>query len=64
MRIAVGGGVIDRQPHLLQRIEALLRESLNGYVRLPSDGPYVQAPALGSNAGPMGAIALAMMATD
>ena len=63
MRIAVGGGVIDRQPHLLQRIEALLRESLNGYVRLPADEPYVRAPVLGSNAGPLGAIALAMMAT-
>jgi fructokinase len=64
MRIAIGGGVIDRQPHLLERIETLLRESINGYVRLPADGPYVRAPELGSNAGPLGAIALAMMATD
>jgi len=63
MRIAIGGGVLDRQPHLLERIEALLRESLNGYVQLPSDGPYVRAPVLGSNAGPWGAVALAMMAT-
>ena len=62
LRIAIGGGVIDRQPHLLERIEALLRESLNGFARLPSDGPYVRAPELGSNAGPLGAIALAMMA--
>ena len=62
MRIVIGGGVIDRQPHLLDRIDLLLRESLNDYVRLPSDGPYVRAPALGRDAGPLGAIALAMMA--
>ena len=64
MRIAMGGGVIDRQPHLLARIDNMLRESLNGYLRLPGDGPYVRAPELGSNAGPLGAIALAMMAAD
>ena len=64
LRIAMGGGVIDRQPHLLERVEARLRESLNDYVHLPTDGPYVRAPELGSNAGPLGAIALAMMAQD
>ena len=62
MRIAMGGGVIDRQPHLLKRINALLRQSLNGYVALPPDGDYVRVPALGRDAGPLGAIALAMMA--
>ena len=62
MRIAIGGGVIDRQPHLVERIEAALRESLKDYVLLPADGPYVRLPELGSNAGPLGAIALAMMA--
>ena len=61
-RIAVGGGVIATQPHLLARIEPKLRESLNGFVELPSDGPYVRAPGLGSDAGPLGAIALAMKA--
>jgi fructokinase len=60
--IAIGGGVIDGQPHLLPRIEAMLVESLNGYVELPKGGPYVRAPALGSDAGPLGAIALAMTA--
>ena len=64
MRIVIGGGVIDRQTHLLERIDELLRNSLNGYVLLPPDGAYVRAPGLGSNAGPLGAIALAMMAKD
>lgn len=62
-RIAMGGGVIDQQPHLLDRINARLDESLNGFLRLPSDGPYARAPELGSDAGPLGAIALAMTVT-
>jgi fructokinase len=60
--IAIGGGVIDSRPYLLDRIEAKLIESLNGYVRLPGGGRYVRAPALGRDAGPLGAIALAMTA--
>lgn len=60
--IAIGGGVIDNQPHLLDRIEAKLVESLNGYMTLPNGGSYVRAPALGRDAGPLGAIALAMTA--
>jgi fructokinase len=59
-RIAIGGGVIEQQPHLLARIQATLVESLNTYIRLPDDGDYVRAPALGRDAGPLGAIALAM----
>lgn len=62
-RIAIGGGVPGRQPHLLQRIEAQLIESLNGYVELPVRN-YVCAPQLGDDAGPLGAIALAIDATD
>jgi fructokinase len=57
--IAIGGGVIENQPHLLARIERMLVESLNGYVEIPGPG-YVRSPALGSEAGPLGAIALAM----
>jgi len=60
--IAIGGGVMARQSHLLPRIERKLRESLNGYVDLPGDGPYVRPPELGDDAGPLGAIALAMKA--
>jgi fructokinase len=59
--IAIGGGVIENQPHLLSRIEHMLAESLNGYIALPGSR-YVRAPALGSDAGPLGAIALAMTA--
>ena len=61
-RIAMGGGVAVRQPHLIARVEAKLVESLNGFVQLPEDGSYVRPPALGNDAGPLGAIALAMMA--
>ncbi|WP_308515483.1 ROK family protein [Sphingomonas flavescens] len=61
-RIAIGGGVPARQPHLLERIEAKLVESLNGYVELPLARGYVCAPELGDDAGPLGAIALAMQA--
>jgi fructokinase len=58
--IALGGGVMDRQPHLLARVNRMLGESLNGYMPLPGSDGYVRPPALGSNAGPLGAIALAM----
>lgn len=56
--IAFGGGVMERQPHLLGRIEPLLRESLSDYFHLPEQ--YVRRPALGAMAGPLGSIALAM----
>lgn len=59
--IAIGGGVMDKQPHLLGRIEALLTTSLNGFLKLPAT-PYLQPPALGPDVGPLGAIALAMRA--
>jgi fructokinase len=61
-RIAMGGGVIERQPHLLQRMNATLIESLNGFLQLPADGDYVRAPELGPDAAPLGAIAIAMTA--
>jgi fructokinase len=60
--IAMGGGVVDGQPHLLDRVEQRLVASLNGYMRLPEGAPYVRPPALGADAGPLGAIALAMSA--
>lgn len=58
-RIAIGGGVMDRQPHLLPRIHRALIESLGDYFELPR-ADYVVAPELGGQAGPMGSIALAM----
>ena len=64
MRIAMGGGVLAGQPQLLPRINAKLEESLASYMHLPGDGAYVIAPQLGTLAGPLGAIALAMDAVE
>jgi fructokinase len=61
--IAMGGGVLDGQPHLLERIERMLVLSISGYMTLPGDGSYVRPPELGRDAGPLGAVALAMGAT-
>jgi fructokinase len=61
MKIVIGGGVIDAQPHLLPRIEVMLRESIAGYVTIPDDQPYVTAPALGALAGPLGPVALRLV---
>lgn len=58
-RIAMGGGVVSGQPHLLDRVNAALIESLAGYMPLPRGGDYVVAPRLGDLAGPLGSIALA-----
>lgn len=62
-RIIIGGGVIGGQPHLLPRIEQALIKSLNGYAAIPlaeaTGTGYICAPGLGSNAGPLGPIALA-----
>ena len=58
-RIAMGGGVISGQAHLLDRINAALIDSLAGYIPLPTGGAYVVAPRLGDLAGPLGSIALA-----
>ncbi len=45
-----------------KRSKPRLIESLNGFIDLPGDGPFHPAPGLGSDAGPLGAIALAMQA--
>lgn len=62
MRIAMGGGVLAGQPHLLPRINAALLQSLNGYMALPDPDHYIVKPELGGQAGPLGAIALAATA--
>ncbi|NIJ28466.1 fructokinase [Sphingomonas insulae] len=58
-RIAIGGGVFERQPHLHARVQAALIASLAGYIDIPTDRPFVTAPALGQLTGPLGSIALA-----
>lgn len=57
-RIAIGGGVFEKQPGLLARVEPALRHSINGYLALPP-APYIVAPELGGLAGPLGPIAMA-----
>jgi fructokinase len=59
-RIAMGGGVMEGRPHLIGKVNSLLAKSLNGYLQLPGGGYYVVPPELGPDAGPLGAIALAM----
>lgn len=60
--IAIGGGVAQSQPQLLGKVERMLVESLTDYMPLPRESGYIVAPALGRDAGPLGAIALAMNA--
>lgn len=62
-RILMGGGVVAGQPFLLPRLRTALLTSLAGYgmaseIEAMID-QFVAAPALGDQAGPLGAIALA-----
>ncbi len=65
-RILIGGGVMDARPELLMRLRRELQTSLNGYVGAAEVGRdidrYVVAPGLGTQAGPLGALALAALA--
>ncbi len=62
-RILIGGGVVSGQPFLLPRLRRALVDSLNGYGVAPAIAAdidsFVDAPALGTAAGPLGAVALA-----
>jgi fructokinase len=64
-RIILGGGVM-RQAHLFPRIRTQMLALLNGYIQAPEIleriAEYVVPPALGGDAGVLGAIALAAMA--
>jgi fructokinase len=64
-RILLGGGVMT-QRHLFPRLRVQVLRRLNGYVRAPAvlDGidSYIVPPALGTQAGVLGAIALAIEA--
>ncbi|KQU49635.1 fructokinase [Sphingomonas sp. Leaf339] len=64
-RIVMGGGVMVGTDHLFPRVRAAMAKSLAGYVALPEVGDpetYVVPPALGGNAGPLGAIVLGAQA--
>jgi fructokinase len=62
-RILLGGGVMNAQRHLFDRLRRELQHSLNRYIEAPQllEGidDYVRPPALGDQAGPLGALALA-----
>ena len=64
-RILVGGGVGMGQPALLDRTRAALVEGLAGYlphIDAAQSSSFVMTPALGHDAGPLGAVALAYAA--
>ena len=66
-RVIAGGGVMER-PGLLPAVRARLGELVGGYLESPLLGEaiddYLVAPELGDDAGVLGAIALAQLATD
>lgn len=56
-RVALGGGVLAGRPELVARVDDAVRESLGGYAQAAFS---IGAPALGDQAGPMGALAIAL----
>ncbi|MBS0351269.1 MAG: ROK family protein [Proteobacteria bacterium] len=66
-KIIIGGGVM-RQDHLLPRVRRHLIEHLGGYIQNPTVikglDSYVVKPGLEENAGVLGAIALAQLASN
>ncbi|WP_085809755.1 ROK family protein [Sphingomonas sp. TZW2008] len=64
-RIVVGGGVMVGSQFLFPRVRAALRQSLGGYIAIPEVedvDTFIVPPALGNNAGPLGAIVLGQQA--
>ncbi|MFS0773774.1 ROK family protein [Sphingomonas sp. 1P08PE] len=62
-RILIGGGVVADRPYLIPAIDDRVRALVGAYFMLPArDSQYVRAPGLGSAAGPLGPIALALSA--
>ena len=64
-RIVMGGGVMVGTDHLFPRVRRAMTKGLAGYVALPEVADaetYVVPPALGSNAGPLGAVVLGAQA--
>ena len=56
-RVALGGGVLAARPGLIARVDAAARASLGGYAQVPV---AIGAPLLGDQAGPLGALAVAL----
>lgn len=64
-RIVMGGGVMVGSQFLFPRVRAALKQSLGGYVQIAEVedvDTFVVPPALGGNAGPLGAIVLGELA--
>ena len=64
-RIVMGGGVMVGTDHLFPRVRRAMTRGLAGYVALPEVGDaetFVVPPALGGNAGPLGAVVLGAQA--
>lgn len=59
-RITLGGGVIVARPWLIPAIEARMVELLGGYLPYVTDGPVLRVAELGADAGPKGALLLAL----
>jgi fructokinase len=66
-RVILGGGVMDRS-FLFPMIRSRVRDLLNGYIQTPAItdqiDAYIVPPGLGSQAGVLGAIALAARALE
>lgn len=56
-RVALGGGVLTNRPELVARVDAAVRKSLGGYAQASFS---VDRPELGDQAGPLGALAIAL----
>jgi fructokinase len=67
-RLLIGGGVLNARPHLFPLIRRCFAASLNGYLDIPEVSceldRYIGPPGLGTRAGPLGALALAMETGD
>ena len=66
-RVVMGGGVMMGASHLFPRVREAMTASLGGYLGLAevaSVDTYVVPPALGGNAGPLGAMVLGDHALD
>lgn len=61
-RIIMGGGVMQ-QEHMMEKLRTEFAKIMNGYIRHPDVNDhldrFIQAPALGSSAGVLGALVLA-----
>ena len=62
-RVLLGGGLPVGQPHLLPLIRQAEREEVAGYLGR-EEGEIVHLAALGADAGPLGALAIALAALE